>query len=158
MENIRVKTCLDYKMGRRGVGACKKKKILFNIHLKSADYLTILTSMKMPLLTSRTSKGIKYPCPERSSRWSKKLPVKMMMIVMMIINFKSRVQSQTRTRSSIVHVIHVLLYIYSTFLNKHKNFFIEHRKMYYKIWKNRTASRIKTDWCVLGSDCTHDFF
>ena len=34
---------------------------------------------------------------------------------------------------------------------------VQYRKKYYKIWKKRTASQTKTDWCFLASNNFRDF-
>ena len=107
----RGKAFLDYKMGRQGVRECKEtKKILLNIHLKNKGYLTIWTGVRTPLLPLKAWESIKYPYPKRSSRWSKKLTVRMMM------NLKSWVQSRARTWISTANSASYVYFIAHSFI------------------------------------------
>ena len=86
----------------------KKQKDLIKHSFKKYGLSRNLDSGEDALINIKNIVGYKMPLPERSSRWSNKLSMKMMIIT---INLKSRVQSPTQTRSNIVHVMYILLHL-----------------------------------------------
>ena len=61
------KKCLEFKIGRREIKRVKKPDLI-KYSFKKCGLSNVWKRVRMPLLTSRTSQGIKFYCPKRSSR------------------------------------------------------------------------------------------